>query len=101
MFGFWSTSRLRGLVIGYVKVQLLQKGKHSGGSGIVRDSSHAVSKLLDRLDSTKDNKMLYDLQVEIPKEHVQFARECIDELGKSIASQLQQIILFVMVYQHK
>ena len=80
----WLTSSLRGLVIGYLKVQLLKEGIHSGGSGIVRDSFHVVRELLDRIDSTKDNKMLDELQVEIPKEHVQFARECIDELGNSI-----------------
>ena len=64
----WLTSSSRGLIISYLKVQWSKESIHSGGS------------LLDRKDSAKDNKMLDDAQVEIPKEHVQFACECIDEL---------------------
>ena len=75
----WLTASLRGLVIGFLKVQLLKEGIHSGGSGIVRDSFHVVRELLDRIDSTKENKMLDELQVEIPKEHKEFANESFDK----------------------
>ena len=83
---FWLTSSSRGLVISCLKVPISKEGTHGGASGIVGDSFHVLRELLDRIDSTKDNKMLDDLQVEIPKEHVQFARECVDELHISIVT---------------
>ena len=74
------------MVIGYSKFQISQEGIHSGGSGIFRDSFHVARELLDQIDSTKDNKMLNDLQIEIPREHVPSASECIDELTTSIVT---------------
>ena len=64
------------MIIGYLKVQLSKDGIHSGGLGIVRDSFDIVRALLDQTGSTKDNRTLDDLQVEVPKEHLQFVYEC-------------------------
>ena len=57
----WLTSSSRELVIGYLKVLISKDGIHGGASGIVGDSFHVLRELLDRMDSTKDNKILDDL----------------------------------------
>ena len=48
---FWSTTSLRGLIGGTLKVQVLEEGVHSGdASGIVPSSFRLLRPLLDRLE---------------------------------------------------
>ncbi|HEX7452289.1 MAG TPA: M20/M25/M40 family metallo-hydrolase, partial [Polyangiaceae bacterium] len=49
----WSTTSLRGLVVGTLEVSLLSEGVHSGdGSGVVASSFRVVRQLLERLEDT-------------------------------------------------
>src|ERR1041385_6314906 len=47
----WSTTSLRGLVLGTLDVSLLTEGVHSGdGTGVIAASERVVRQLLDRLE---------------------------------------------------
>jgi acetylornithine deacetylase/succinyl-diaminopimelate desuccinylase-like protein len=49
----WSTTSLRGLVTGTLRVDVLEEGVHSGdASGIVPSSFRVLRQLLDRIDDT-------------------------------------------------
>ena len=49
----WSTTSLRGLVIGTLDVSLLTEGVHSGdGTGVIAASERVVRQLLDRLEDS-------------------------------------------------
>jgi hypothetical protein len=63
----WVTSSLRGVVIGYLKVEVLTEGVHSGdASGIVPDSFRLLRALLERIENSVTGEILRDLHVEIP-----------------------------------
>lgn len=63
----WVTSSLRGVVIGYLKVEVLTEGVHSGdASGIVPDSFRLLRALLDRIENSLTGEIIRDLHVEIP-----------------------------------
>ena len=54
----WSTTSLRGLVIGTLEVSLLTEGVHSGdGTGVIAASERVMRKLLDRLDDSHTGVM--------------------------------------------
>ena len=58
----------RGLIVGFLKVQISKEGIHSGGSGIVRNSFHVVRALSDQIVSTKDvhmNVMVYHYKLNV------------------------------------
>ena len=73
---FWSTTSLRGLVGGTLKVEVLQEGVHSGdASGIVPSSSRLLRLLLDRLEDAATGEIRPDaLRVSIPKQRLEQAR---------------------------
>lgn len=68
----WSTTSLRGLVVGTLEVQVLREGVHSGdGSGVVASSFRIARQLLDRLEDAKTGGILPpDLTVEIPRQRI-------------------------------
>ena len=73
---FWSTTSLRGLVGGTLKVEVLQEGVHSGdASGIVPSSSRLLRLLLDRLEDAATGEIRPDaLRVSIPEQRLEQAR---------------------------
>ena len=69
----WSTTSLRGLVIGNLEVSLLTEGVHSGdGTGVVAASERVIRILLDRIDDSLTGKVkLAPLFTEIPKQRLE------------------------------
>jgi len=84
----WSTTSLRGLVGGTLRVDVLEEGVHSGdASGIVPSSVRILRQLLDRLeDSTTGEIRLRDLYAEIPPERLEQARKVAEVLADEVYS---------------
>ena len=84
----WSTTSLRGLVIGNLEVSLLTEGVHSGdGSGVVASSFRVVRMLLDRLEDVSTGRIKLDqLAIEIPKARVMQAAKAAEVLGDEVWS---------------
>ena len=81
----WSTTSLRGLIGGLLKVEVLTEGIHSGYSGIVPDSFRIMRQLLSRIEDEKTGRILAaELYPEIPQERVQQAAAAAAVLGDSI-----------------
>jgi len=66
----WSTTSLRGLIGGTLRVDVLTEGVHSGSaSGVVPSSFRVLRQLLSRIEDEDTGKVLLDaLHVEIPAE---------------------------------
>jgi acetylornithine deacetylase/succinyl-diaminopimelate desuccinylase-like protein len=78
----WLTTSLRGLILGTLTADVLTEGVHSGGAGgIVPSSFRIVRSCLDRLEDPVSGGMLDALEVQIPAEHREQARETAATLG--------------------
>lgn len=73
----WSTTSLRGLVSGVLKVNVLDEGVHSGdASGIVPSSFRVAREILNRLEDPTTGKILpKEFQTNIPEERVKQAEQ--------------------------
>jgi acetylornithine deacetylase/succinyl-diaminopimelate desuccinylase-like protein len=82
----WSTTSLRGIVIGTLDVSLLSEGIHSGdGSGVVASSFRVVRQLLERLEDAATGQIkLEALHVPIPPERAAQARHAAEVLGDEV-----------------
>ena len=81
----WSTTSLRGLAGGTLRVEVLTEGIHSGASGIVPDSFRIARQLLNRIEDDKTGRILVpEYHVEIPPARVEEARVAAGILGDSI-----------------
>lgn len=80
----WLTTSLRGLVSGYLRVQVLTEGLHSGyASGIVPSSFRIIRQLLDRIeDATTGQVLLPACHVPIPKARIREAKLAAQVLGE-------------------
>jgi acetylornithine deacetylase/succinyl-diaminopimelate desuccinylase-like protein len=67
---FWSTTSLRGNLVGRLTVRVLTEGAHSGlASGIAPAAFRLVQQVLERIENPLTGEMLLgDLHVEIPKD---------------------------------
>ncbi|HEY5933994.1 MAG TPA: M20 family metallopeptidase [Kofleriaceae bacterium] len=79
----WSTTSLRGLVIGNLEVSLLTEGVHSGdGTGVIAASERVARILLDRIDDSHTGKIKLDaLATQIPKQRVLQAERTAKVIG--------------------
>ncbi len=79
----WSTTSLRGLVSGVLKVEVLDEGVHSGdASGIVPDSFRVARQLINRLEDPHTGEILPEaFRAAIPEERVQQAQRAAETLG--------------------
>ena len=86
----WSTTSLRGIVVGTLEVSLLSEGVHSGdGSGVVASSFRVIRQLLERLEDNRTGEIkLEALHVPIPGERVAQARSAAEVLGNEIWQKL-------------
>jgi acetylornithine deacetylase/succinyl-diaminopimelate desuccinylase-like protein len=68
----WSTTSLRGLAGGELRVEILREGVHSGGAtGVVPSSFRILRQLVSRIEDEKTGRILLDdLHVAIPEERV-------------------------------
>jgi len=82
----WSTTSLRGLVIGNLEVSLLGEGVHSGdGTGVIAASERVVRMLLDRLeDSATGTIRLPELATKIPPQRVLQAEATSKVIGAEV-----------------
>eukprot|EP01118_Nematostelium_gracile_P005018 TRINITY_DN159_c0_g1_i1.p1 TRINITY_DN159_c0_g1~~TRINITY_DN159_c0_g1_i1.p1 ORF type:complete len:476 (-),score=170.23 TRINITY_DN159_c0_g1_i1:64-1491(-) len=83
---FWLTTSLRGMVVGLLKVSVLNEGSHSGhASGIVPSSFRIARHLLSRLEDESTGKILpQDFYAEIPQDRQQQIKLCAEALGNEI-----------------
>jgi len=65
----WSTTSLRGMVAGDLRIEILSEGVHSGGaSGLVPSTFRVLRQLLDRVEDPASGEILLDrFHVEIPE----------------------------------
>src|SRR6478609_8677935 len=86
----WSTTSLRGLIGGTLKVSLLSEGVHSGdGSGVVASSFRVARQLLERLEDAETGAIkLASLHVPIPAEREAQARSAAEVLGDEVWQKL-------------
>lgn len=82
----WSTTSLRGLVSGELRVEILTEGVHSGdASGVVPSSFRIARKLLNRLEHPGTGEIVpAEFHVEIPAERIAQAKEAADVLGDEV-----------------
>jgi acetylornithine deacetylase/succinyl-diaminopimelate desuccinylase-like protein len=86
----WSTTSLRGLVMGSLEVSLLTEGIHSGdGTGVVAASERIVRVLLDRIEDSRTGVMkLPELTTEIPPARVKQAENAAAAIGDDVYKKL-------------
>jgi acetylornithine deacetylase/succinyl-diaminopimelate desuccinylase-like protein len=84
----WSTTSLRGLVIGNLEVSLLTEGVHSGdGTGVIAASERVIRQLLDRIDDSHTGVVkLSELATQIPRQRVEQAAKTASVLGAEVYS---------------
>ena len=82
----WSTTSLRGLVLGTLEVSLLTEGVHSGdGTGVIAASERVVRQLLDRLDDSHTGVMkLSELATQIPRARIEQAEKTAQVIGDEV-----------------
>ncbi|HKO51063.1 MAG TPA: M20 family metallopeptidase [Polyangiaceae bacterium] len=86
----WSTTSLRGIIVGTLEVSLLSEGVHSGdGSGVAASSFRVARQLLERLEDADTGAIKIDvLHVPIPTERATQARSAAEVLGDEIWQKL-------------
>jgi acetylornithine deacetylase/succinyl-diaminopimelate desuccinylase-like protein len=79
----WSTTSLRGLVLGTLDISLITEGVHSGdGTGVIAASERVVRQLLDRLEDSHTGQIkLAELATEIPRQRIQQAERTAQVIG--------------------
>jgi acetylornithine deacetylase/succinyl-diaminopimelate desuccinylase-like protein len=82
----WTTTSLRGMVAGNLRVDILNEGVHSGdASGIVPESFRILRQLLERIDDEQTGRVKIDaLNVQIPAERLKQARLTAEVLGDEV-----------------
>jgi acetylornithine deacetylase/succinyl-diaminopimelate desuccinylase-like protein len=84
----WSTTSLRGLIEGDLRIDVLKDGIHSGvGSGVVPSTFSILRHLLDRIEDSSTHQIILDaLNVEIPEQRIDQAHQAAEALGDLILS---------------
>jgi acetylornithine deacetylase/succinyl-diaminopimelate desuccinylase-like protein len=79
----WTTTSLRGLLAGNLKVEILKEGVHSGdASGIVPSTFRILRQILSRLEDPKSGAILpKQFHVKIPPARAAQAKICAKTLG--------------------
>jgi acetylornithine deacetylase/succinyl-diaminopimelate desuccinylase-like protein len=82
----WSTTSLRGLVLGTLEISLLTEGVHSGdGTGVIAASERVLRVLLDRIEDSHTGQMkLPELGTQIPRARVLQAEKTAQVIGDEI-----------------
>ena len=89
----WVTTSLRGVVNVDVRVDVLERGQHSGSaSGVVPSSVRILRQLLDRIEDASTGEILLpELKAENPASHVAAAEVVAREFG-DVASEDQPVV---------
>lgn len=85
----WSTTSLRGLVVGDLRIEILREGVHSGeASGVVPSSFRIARTLLSRLEDERSGYVrIPSLHVDIPEQRRQQAAGVVEALGDRAAGE--------------
>ena len=85
----WTTTSLRGLIVGTLRVDVLKQGIHSGSSsGHVPSSFRIARQLLSRLEDENTGEMLLDeLNITIPEYRVEETSKMIGILGEQVVEE--------------
>jgi acetylornithine deacetylase/succinyl-diaminopimelate desuccinylase-like protein len=86
----WSTTSLRGVISGTLRVRVLREGVHSGlGTGIAPTPFRIIQQLIERIeDPASGDLRLPELQAAIPPDRVAQARTAAAVLGQAIAGRM-------------
>ncbi len=89
----WTTTSLRGLIGGTLRVDVLKQGIHSGSSsGHVPSSFRIARQLLSRLEDENTGEMLLDeLNITIPEYRVEETSKMIGILGEQVVEEFPWI----------
>ena len=84
----WTTTSLRGLLAGNLRVDILNEGVHSGdATGIVPSSFRILRQVLSRLEDENTGTIKpKDFYVDIPPARVEQAKACAETLGDEVFS---------------
>ena len=79
----WSTTSLRGLISGELRIDVLTQGIHSClGSGVAPPAFMILRQLLDRVENAYTSEMhIPEVNVEIPEQRITQARHTTETLG--------------------
>ena len=82
----WSTTSLRGMVSGELRINVLTEGVHSGdASGVVPSSFRVLRELLSRIDNEQTGDLVVEaFQADIPPQRVSQAQQAADALGDEV-----------------
>lgn len=81
----WTTTSLRGMLPGTLRVEVLTEGQHSGAAGgIVPSSFRLLRQLLERIEDAASGALHPALQVEIPDAVQRDARAVAQVLGTQV-----------------
>ncbi|MBV9952151.1 MAG: M20/M25/M40 family metallo-hydrolase [Acidimicrobiia bacterium] len=82
----WTTTSLRGNLIGTLRVDVLTEGVHSGtAGGVVPSSFRVLRRLLDRIEDPDTGRLLLpELQVDIPAERRRGIEAAAADLGPEL-----------------
>jgi acetylornithine deacetylase/succinyl-diaminopimelate desuccinylase-like protein len=82
----WSTTSLRGLVVGNLEISLLTEGVHSGdGTGVIAASERVLRILLDRIEDAHTGLVKLDaLATQIPRQRVLQAERTAEVIGREV-----------------
>ena len=86
---FWTTTSLRGLIGGTLRVDVLTEGVHSGGaSGYVPSSFRVARQLLSRLENESTGEILLDeLKTDIPDYRIKETQNFVKILGNEVVEE--------------
>jgi len=86
---FWITTSLRGLLVGELKVKILNEAVHSGSaSGIVPSSFRIIRQLLSRLEDENTGEIKpREFYGDIPQSRAHQAKACATALGHTVYSE--------------
>jgi acetylornithine deacetylase/succinyl-diaminopimelate desuccinylase-like protein len=84
----WSTTSLRGNIVGNLDISLLTEGVHSGdGTGVIASSERIARQLLDRIEDSHTGQIkLAALATEIPRQRILQAERTAEVIGHEIFS---------------
>ena len=89
----WVTTSLRGVLNVELRIDVLERGQHSGvASGVVPSSFRILRQLLDRLEDPSSGEMrIREFFAPIPEDHRQAASATAEEFGDIVARELPTV----------
>jgi acetylornithine deacetylase/succinyl-diaminopimelate desuccinylase-like protein len=83
---FWTTTSLRGLISGILRVEVLKEGVHSGdASGVVPSSFRIAREVLSRIENIKTGEVkLPAVKAKVPKERQAQIKRAAKALGREV-----------------